>query len=71
MIGIVYEARPNVTADAAGLCLKAGSAVLLRGSGSAARSNEAVVTVLRTAVEASGLPVTTTTYVVTGDGHVR
>ena len=56
VIGIVYEARPNVTADAAGLCLKAGNAVLLRGSSSAARSNAAIVEVLRGAIEASGLP---------------
>jgi glutamate-5-semialdehyde dehydrogenase len=56
VVGIVYEARPNVTADAAGLTLKSGNAVLLRGSGSAARSNEAIVTVLRDAVAGSGLP---------------
>src|SRR6185369_13575161 len=43
VVGIVYEARPNVTAHAAGLCLKSGNAVLLRGSSSAARSNEAIV----------------------------
>jgi glutamate-5-semialdehyde dehydrogenase len=56
VIGIVYEARPNVTADAAGLCLKAGNAVLLRGSSSAARSNAAIVAALRGAVEKAGLP---------------
>ena len=56
VIGIVYEARPNVTADAAGLCLKAGNAVLLRGSGSAARSNAAIVAALRSALSSSGLP---------------
>jgi glutamate-5-semialdehyde dehydrogenase len=56
VIGIVYEARPNVTVDAAGLALKAGNAVLLRGSSSAERSNAALVTVLRDALEASGLP---------------
>jgi glutamate-5-semialdehyde dehydrogenase len=49
VVGIVYEARPNVTADAAGLCLKSGNAVLLRGSSSAARSNAAIVSILRTA----------------------
>jgi glutamate-5-semialdehyde dehydrogenase len=48
VVGIVYEARPNVTADAAGICLKSGNAVLLRGSSSAARSNAAIVDVLRT-----------------------
>jgi glutamate-5-semialdehyde dehydrogenase len=56
VVGIVYEARPNVTADAAGICLKSGNAVLLRGSSSAARSNAAIVEVLRTAVGSAGLP---------------
>jgi len=55
VVGIVYEARPNVTADAAGLCVKSGNAVLLRGSGSAYRSNAAIVDVL--AAAATGLPV--------------
>src|SRR5262245_19080369 len=55
-VGMIYEARPNVTADAAGLCLKSGNAVLLRGSSSAARSNEAIVAVLRSAIAAAGLP---------------
>jgi glutamate-5-semialdehyde dehydrogenase len=54
VVGIVYEARPNVTADAAGLCIKSGNAVLLRGSGSAYRSNTAIVDVLARA--AVGLP---------------
>ncbi|MCW2598306.1 MAG: glutamate-5-semialdehyde dehydrogenase [Frankiales bacterium] len=49
VVGIVYEARPNVTADAAGLCVKSGNAVLLRGSASAYRSNTAIVDVLATA----------------------
>jgi len=56
VVGMIYEARPNVTADAAGICLKSGNAVLLRGSGSAARSNAAIVEVLRDAVVAAGLP---------------
>jgi glutamate-5-semialdehyde dehydrogenase len=56
VVGIVYEARPNVTADAAGLCLKSGNAVLLRGSSSAAHSNAAIVSFLRTACSQSGLP---------------
>jgi glutamate-5-semialdehyde dehydrogenase len=56
VVGIVYEARPNVTADAAGLCLKSGNAVLLRGSSSAAQSNAAIVAVLRAAVATAGLP---------------
>jgi glutamate-5-semialdehyde dehydrogenase len=56
VVGVIYEARPNVTADAAGICLKSGNAVLLRGSSSALRSNTAVVEVLRAALAASGLP---------------
>ncbi|WP_237111571.1 glutamate-5-semialdehyde dehydrogenase [Nocardioides sp. WS12] len=55
VVGMIYEARPNVTADAAGICLKSGNAVLLRGSSSARSSNAAIVAVLRDAVEASGL----------------
>lgn len=55
VVGIVYEARPNVTVDAFGLTLKSGNAVLLRGSGSAASSNAALVAVLRESSEASGL----------------
>lgn len=55
-VGIIYEARPNVTVDAAALCLKSGNAVLLRGSSSAYASNTALVAVLRDAVEAAGLP---------------
>ncbi|MCU0265347.1 MAG: glutamate-5-semialdehyde dehydrogenase [Actinomycetia bacterium] len=56
VVGIVYEARPNVTVDAAGLCLKSGNAVLLRGSSSAYASNSALVDVMREALAASGLP---------------
>ncbi len=56
VVGIIYEARPNVTADAAGICLKSGNAVLLRGSASARRSNGAIVASLRRAAAASGLP---------------
>jgi len=56
VVGIIYESRPNVTADAAGLCLKSGNAVLLRGSSSAVRSNEAIVAALREAVDSAGLP---------------
>jgi glutamate-5-semialdehyde dehydrogenase len=56
VIGIVYEARPNVTVDAAGLCVKSGNVVLLRGSASAYQSNLALVGVLRTAAESVGLP---------------
>ncbi|WP_091527624.1 glutamate-5-semialdehyde dehydrogenase [Microlunatus soli] len=56
VVGIIYEARPNVTADAAGICLKSGNTVLLRGSSSAAASNAAVVTALRSGIRATGLP---------------
>ena len=56
VIGMIYEGRPNVTADAAAICLKAGSAVLLRGSSSAARSNAAIIEVMRDALAGSGLP---------------
>ncbi|MEU5399075.1 glutamate-5-semialdehyde dehydrogenase [Streptomyces sp. NPDC005963] len=56
VVGIIYEARPNVTVDAAALCLKSGNAVLLRGSSSAYSSNAALVEVLRDAVKSTGLP---------------
>jgi glutamate-5-semialdehyde dehydrogenase len=56
VLGIIYEARPNVTVDAAGLGLKSGNAVLLRGSSSAYDSNTALVNVMQDALEASGLP---------------
>nr|WP_312060718.1 glutamate-5-semialdehyde dehydrogenase [Anaerotignum sp.] len=56
VIGIIFEARPNVTADAFGLCLKAGSAVILRGGKEAFRTNQAVVSVFRKAMEEVGLP---------------
>ena len=56
VVGIIYEARPNVTVDAAGICLKSGNAVLLRGSSSAASSNACLVEVLRAALSEAGLP---------------
>jgi glutamate-5-semialdehyde dehydrogenase len=56
VVGIIYENRPNVTSDAAGLCLKAGNATMLRGSSSALRSNTAVVACLRDALTKVGLP---------------
>ncbi|NEK86624.1 glutamate-5-semialdehyde dehydrogenase [Blastococcus saxobsidens] len=56
VVGIVYEARPNVTVDAAGLCLKSGNAALLRGSASAYRTNTALIAVLTEAGEKAGLP---------------
>lgn len=55
VIGIIYEARPNVTSDAAALCLKAGSAVILRGGKEAIESNRAVAQALRAGLEAAGL----------------
>jgi len=68
VVGIIYEARPNVTADAAGICLKSGNAVLLRGSSSARRTNSAVVEILRDAAVASGLPADVA-QLVPGEGH--
>ncbi len=56
VVGIIYEARPNVTVDAAGLCLKSGNAVLLRGSSSARASNTALVDTMREALAECGLP---------------
>src|SRR5690606_19505594 len=55
-VGMIYEARPNVTVDAAGLALKSGNAVILRGGSAAASSNAVIVSVMRGALEASGLP---------------
>ena len=55
VIGIIYESRPNVTADAAGLCFKAGSAVILRGGSDAINSNKAIVRVLRNALDMLGI----------------
>ena len=56
VIGMIYEGRPNVTADAAGICLKSGNAVLLRGSSSASHSNAAIVEVFREAIASVGIP---------------
>ena len=68
VVGIIYEARPNVTADAAGLCLKSGNAVLLRGSSSARESNAALVRVLSAAATEAGLPADCV-QMVPGDVH--
>ena len=68
VVGMIYEARPNVTADAAGICLKSGNAVLLRGSSSARSSNAAIVSALRGAVEDSGLDADVV-QLVPGDTH--
>ena len=56
VVGMIYEARPNVTVDAAALCLKSGNAALLRGSSSAEESNRALVAVMRSALESVGMP---------------
>ncbi|WP_294467673.1 glutamate-5-semialdehyde dehydrogenase [uncultured Ruminococcus sp.] len=56
VIGIIFEARPNVTSDAAALCLKAGSAVILRGGKEAINSNKAIAEIMRDAIEGAGLP---------------
>jgi glutamate-5-semialdehyde dehydrogenase len=56
VIGIIYEARPNVTADAAALCLKAGNAVILRGGSEAINSNVAISRILRETMQKSGIP---------------
>ncbi len=56
VVAIIYESRPNVTSDAAGLCLKSGNAAFLRGSSTAIHSNLAIAAVLREAIESAGLP---------------
>jgi glutamate-5-semialdehyde dehydrogenase len=56
VIGIIYEARPNVTADAAGLCLKSGNAVILKGGSDAIQSNKTITAVIAGAAEAAGMP---------------
>ena len=56
VIGIIYESRPNVTADAAGLCLKAGNACILRGGSEALHSNQAIAACVRAGLKAAGLP---------------
>ncbi len=56
VVGFIYESRPNVTADAAGLCLKAGNALILRGGSEALESNSMIATVLAKSVEKAGVP---------------
>lgn len=68
VVGMIYEARPNVTVDAAGLCLKSGNASLLRGSSSAASSNEALTRIMRESLVESGLP-TDSVQMVPGETH--
>lgn len=67
VIGIIYEARPNVTVDAAGLCLKAGNACILRGGSEAIHSNTAIVQVLNEAARIAGLPAGTVQLIETTD----
>jgi glutamate-5-semialdehyde dehydrogenase len=67
VIGIIYEARPNVTADAAGLCLKSGNAAILRGGSEALHSNQAVAACVREGLEVAGLPATVVQVVETTD----
>ena len=55
VIGIIFEARPNVTSDAAALCLKSGNACILRGGKEAIRSNTAIATVMRAALKEAGM----------------
>ncbi|MCI8469773.1 MAG: glutamate-5-semialdehyde dehydrogenase [Eggerthellaceae bacterium] len=67
VVAVVYEARPNVTADAAGICLKSGNACVLRGGSLAARSNEVIADVLADAAVAAGLPEGAVTAITTTD----
>ncbi|GAB3259710.1 glutamate-5-semialdehyde dehydrogenase [Chitinimonas naiadis] len=67
VIGIIYEARPNVTADAAGLCLKSGNAAILRGGSEAARCNQAIAELVREGLRSAGLPETAVQVVETTD----
>jgi len=74
VIGIIYESRPNVTADAAGLCLKAGNACILRGGSEALRSNQAIAACVRAGLRTAGLPEAAVQVVATADraavGHL-
>ena len=67
VVGIIYEARPNVTADAAALCLKSGNAAILRGGSEAIRSNRAIAGLIADSLTATGLPVTAVQVVETTD----
>ena len=74
VIGIIYESRPNVTADAAGLCLKAGNATILRGGSEAIRSNQAIAACVHDGLRAAGLPENAVQVIATADraavGHL-
>ena len=67
VIGIIYEARPNVTADAAGLCLKSGNAVILKGGSEAMESNKTVAAILAQAAECAGIPAGSIQFIDTSD----
>ncbi len=67
VIGIIYESRPNVTADAAALCVKSGNAVVLRGGSEAIRSNAAIAAVLREALSFAGLPADAVSFIAQTD----
>ena len=67
VIGIIYEARPNVTADAAGLCLKSGNAVILKGGSEAMQSNKIIAAVLAEAAEKAGIPAGAVQFIDTSD----
>ena len=71
VVGMIYEARPNVTVDAAGLGLKSGNAVILRGGSAAADTNRATVAVLRASLERQGLPADAVGLLEGGHGAVR
>jgi glutamate-5-semialdehyde dehydrogenase len=74
VVGIIYEARPNVTADAAALCLKSGNAAILRGGKEALRANQAIAACVRVGLAAAGLPETAVQVIATTDreavGHL-
>jgi glutamate-5-semialdehyde dehydrogenase len=70
VIGIIYESRPNVTADAAALCLKAGNACILRGGSEALNSNLAIASCIHAGLEAAGLPRTTVQVIQSGDRNL-
>jgi len=70
VVGIIYEARPNVTADAFGLCFKTGNAVILKGGSDALHSNEAIVAVLKEALVSCGLPETAVQLIGSTDRQV-
>ena len=67
VVGLIYESRPNVTADATGLCIKSGNAILLRGGSEAINSNRVIVDILREAAKKTGVPEDAITFVDTTD----